>query len=142
MTHHDEFAELVLQKARQAPPFKPMASYNADDDSLEILISDENYVTRRSEDDRFVTVYLGRDTGDVIGLLINHVRRFIKDGNIDHEPTVRVEIRKGKLKVVHLIRALRDQSIRQKTMFGVLIKQIEEVAEEEDLEATMCAGAY
>jgi hypothetical protein len=131
---NEEFAKLVLNDAGQAP-FQPVVMYNPFDDALEVLISNESHRIRKT-DDRFIEVYIGRDTGDVTGARISSIRRFIKDMAKD-APDIHFEVHGGKFKVAYLFRAIIEQSKKRKKTFGVLIKSLEETAENYDLEANI-----
>jgi hypothetical protein len=131
-----EFEQYVLAQA-SGDAFRPMVLYNQDDDSLEVLISDENY---RSEKIESFVVYVGRESGDVTGVLIRHVSRLAKDIQND-PPDIRLVIHDGKIKVSRLFKAIRE-SKKQLVVLINLMKQLEEAVEQYDLEANIgtCAA--
>lgn len=135
---NEEFQNLVLSKVKPGK-FQPMVIYDPDNDSLEVLISDESYREEKTGD-RFFVVYCGRESGDVTGVLIRRFTELVKDME-DVTPDIRLEIETGKFKVVHLFKAIREKSRKGKMTLGVLIKRLEEVAEECDLEANLCGCA-
>ena len=63
------FEELVLEKAKEAPPFRPTAHYDADGDCIEFIMTDESFYAERI--DPLVTVYYGEDTKEIVGSLIS-----------------------------------------------------------------------
>ena len=137
---NEEFQNLVLSKADRGS-FKPLVNYDPDGDTLEVLISNESHRIQNT-DDRFIKVYCGRDSGDVTGVRISGIKRFITD--IEKEsPDIHLEVHNGRFKVAYLFRAIREKSKKGKMTLGVLIKRLEEFAEEHGLEANIggCAAS-
>jgi|GEM_PF-6827121 len=94
---------------------------------------------RQQTDNEFIVIYCGRESGDVTGILIRKITRFIKDIEND-QPDVRLVVQNGKFKVVHLIKAIREKAKKGNTTLGILIKQLEEAAQDYDLEANIGGG--
>ena len=131
-----EFRKHVLDQVNPGP-FKPIAHYNPDDDSLEVLLSNENYRTKLTEP--HFTVYYRRDTGEIIGGRITKVSRFIKDIMKNH-PDLRVEVHSSKVKVVHIFKAIRELSQAEKEgkpLEWNAYKTLEEAAEKLHLQVEM-----
>src|SRR5437870_8351774 len=99
---NEEFERLVLSKVPPDGPFKPMATYDPDDDTIEFLTSNESYRAERI--DSLVTVYYGRESKEIIGSLIRGVSKFLKSLG-KGSANVRLEIRDDKIKLVHLFKA-------------------------------------
>jgi hypothetical protein len=113
-----EFEQLVLSKVKPGP-FKPLALYDSQNDSLEILISDESY--RRERIDEHLTLYVGRDSEEITGAVIKGVRHFADTAkNLD----VMFEVSDGDFKVSHLFAAIRKQS-KEKSVLALLISKLE-----------------
>jgi hypothetical protein len=83
----DTFALTLLGGARE--PVVPASYYNEDGDCIEIRLSDESYFADRA--DGLVTLYIGRETGKVVGAVIKGVTRFLQQ-ILESAPGFRVEI--------------------------------------------------
>lgn len=66
-----------MEAASSAEAFKPMAVYDRDGDCIEFLFSNESYYAQRF--DSLVTVFYGRESGEIVGSLIKGVKTLIKD---------------------------------------------------------------
>jgi len=77
----------------------PMAGYNEDGDCLEFHLTTESYYGCRL--DGWVTVYIGEDTGELVGGMIKGVRRSL----LRRYPGIRIDLDGGKLTVGVLLRA-------------------------------------
>lgn len=97
-----EFERAVLGAVDPSRQFTPMASYDPDGDCIEFLFSDESFRAERF--DCLVTVYYGRESGEIVGSLIKGVKTFIKDV-LRHAPGFKIEIHDGKIKIAHLFTA-------------------------------------
>ena len=67
-----DFADVVMEAASSAETFEPMAVYDQDGDCIEFLFSNESYYAQRF--DSLVTVYYGRESGEIVGSLIKGVK--------------------------------------------------------------------
>jgi hypothetical protein len=134
-----EFEELALSKVRPGQ-FAPVAIHDADNDTLEILISNESY-RRHTTDDPYIVVYSGRDSDEITGVLIRQFARFMKG----IRPDIHLEVHNGKFKVAYLFKAIREHSKKAKNgnTLAILIKKLEDLANKFDLEASLegCAAS-
>jgi hypothetical protein len=71
----NEFADLAMARVEPARPFETQVLYDPDGDCIEFLISNEGFFAERI--DSLVTVYYGRESGEIVGSLIKGVRRII-----------------------------------------------------------------
>src|SRR3954454_18358058 len=97
-----EFASQMLLLARPADAFKPMAEYDPDGDCIEFLAKPDSFYAERVDD--LVTVYYSQETQEVIGSLIKGVRGFC-DKILKTMPGFQIEIRDGRVRLVHMFRA-------------------------------------
>src|SRR4051812_5781096 len=67
MMNGSDFEALVMSKLEKGA-FKPILTYNKDDDALEIVVSSETYRIQAVEGDRSASVYVGRESGEVVGV--------------------------------------------------------------------------
>jgi hypothetical protein len=99
----DPFARAVLDGATANPQF-PQAMYDPDGDCLEFVITSENYRGKRL--DSLVTVYIGEDTGEVVGVVIKGVKQRLTRAIREKVPGFAVEIRGGKVRLEALFQVL------------------------------------
>ena len=99
---NDDFGKYILELARNAPPFKPSATYDGDGDCIEFIASPEVYRAQRLDD--LVTVYYGQETGKIVGSLIKGISRF-REQMRDKIPGFIIEIEDGPVKLVHIFLA-------------------------------------
>lgn len=127
MTNED-FAQLVLSKAPADYQFQPSAYYDPDGDCIEFIAAPDSYYAERI--DALVTVYRSQETNEVVGSLIKGVRKFL--GNVlRHAPGFRIEIRDGRIKLVHLFTArLWSEPMDPDAVPGVTYRKLRERAEE------------
>src|ERR1700724_1158478 len=97
-----EFAKRMMLLARPAEQFRPTATYDADGDCIEFLVKPEPFYAERVDD--LVTVYYSQETGEVIGSLLKGVSQFCKE-MLERMPGFQIEIRDGRVRLVHLFRA-------------------------------------
>lgn len=100
----DAFAHQLLQKAQAFgnDGLKPKAHYNTDGDCIEILFSRQNYRAERLSD--LLTIYVERERGDLVGLLLKRVKSFISQ-LLSESPGFQIEIVDGKVRLVYLVTA-------------------------------------
>ncbi len=96
------FAGQVLGQVPAGAPVFPQASYDPDGDCIEFIISPESFYAKRI--DRLTTVYIGQDSGQIVGSLIKGVRNFIANV-LKTAPGFRVEILDGRIRLRHLFSA-------------------------------------
>ena len=99
---NEEFAAKVLELTGSEKEFKPAAYYDADGDCIEFLARPDNFHAERV--DELVTVYISEETGDVIGSLLKGVTPFCKK-LLQILPGFKIEIRHGRVKLVHIFLA-------------------------------------
>lgn len=79
--------------------FKPSAYYDPDGDCVEFFASNEDFKAERL--DRWVTVYFGAESGEVVGSMIKDIRVLFRE-----HPGLNIEIEEdGKVCLSHLLRA-------------------------------------
>ena len=97
----ERFANL-LEAAAESPPTDPRVFYNDDGDCIEFLFSNEGFRAERV--DKLVTVYYGRESGEIVGSLIKGVRRFIRNV-VDEYPGFMIEVDDGRVSLKHVFTA-------------------------------------
>lgn len=110
--------------------FSPFAMYNSDGDCLEFHLSNESCYAKRL--DGWVTVYVGEDSGDVVGGVLKGVRGSL----LRRFPGIRVEIEDKAVSVAVLIRAAAYESEdaeKQRTYRDILDKTKDLRAEVDEL---------
>lgn len=72
MTDQNDFVKSILGRFGDVPKkFEPMSEYNPSGDCIEFLFSNEDYYGKRL--DGWVTIYVGEDSGEIVGGLIKGV---------------------------------------------------------------------
>jgi len=74
-----DFEKLVLSKVCKKP-FYPLTLYDPHDDTVEVIVSSENYKMfcyKMLRAPKSITIYLGRESGNVVGCLISNASEFI-----------------------------------------------------------------
>lgn len=94
-----EFAAHMLQLAKEAPPFEPSAIYDPDGDCIEFIAKPDSFYAARIDD--LVTVYYSHETNEIVGSLIKCVSKFYRDV-LQKVPGFRIEIRDGRVRLVHI----------------------------------------
>ena len=74
-TNFDDMMEPLLREAESVIPTLPSVFYNEDGDCIEFLIAHESHYAERV--DKLLTVFYGRESGEIVGSLIKGVKRFI-----------------------------------------------------------------
>jgi hypothetical protein len=92
----DTFGKALLERAAKQPPKEARAFYNVDGDCIEAIWSDESFKAERL--DKFVTVYHGRESGQIVGAVIKGVKKWIEDF-LKESPGFRIEIEDGRLRL-------------------------------------------
>jgi hypothetical protein len=134
---NSEFAEHMMLLASQAGPFRPTATYDPDGDCIEFLAKPDCFYAERVDD--LVTVYYSEESGEVIGSLIKGVRGFCEK-LLKRMPGFKIEIRGGRVRLVHIFRA-QLWSFETATQDSVILtyQRLIEVAEESKVETELCA---
>jgi hypothetical protein len=99
---NDDFAKKVLAMVPETSPTGPSIFYNEDGDCIEFIFGDESFRAERI--DGLVTVYYGRESGEIVGSLIKGVRRFVREFSRE-SPGFVIEVEDGPVKLWHLITA-------------------------------------
>lgn len=94
-TTSEDFANQMLELAREAAPFRPSATYDRDGDCVEFLVKPDSFYGERIDD--VVTVYRSHDTDEVVGSLIKGVTHLLKQF-----PNLQIVVDDGKVKIEHL----------------------------------------
>ncbi len=97
----DAFWDNLVSQVQPFPD-KPMVFFNRDGDCIEVVLSDESYRAERL--DNLVTVYVGRESGELVGALIKGVRAFIRR-TLAHAPGFAIEVEDGQIKLEYLFTA-------------------------------------
>jgi hypothetical protein len=123
-----EFEQLILSKVK--PEFKPLAIYDADNDSLEIMISNESYRMERTGDS-CVYVYVGRESAEITGAIIKrYKKRYVEDPS-----HVWFEVNDKNVKTSRLLKLIRErQGHVAPVTVKLLIERLEKMAEDNELE--------
>ena len=133
-----EFAEQMMTLARPAEEFEPSATYDPDGDCIEFLAKPDSFYGERVDD--LVTVYYSQETGEVVGSLIQGISGFCRAIS-ETMPGFQIEIRDGRIRLVHVFRARLWGSKRSPEDLATLTyEKLIAVAEGTDVEAEMCFG--
>ncbi len=98
---NDEFATELIAAVTGDMDY-PRAFYNKDGDCIEFLLSNESFRCERV--DKMLTVYYGRDSGEIVGSLVKGVRRFIGE-MLKSSPGFAIEVEDEQMKLAHLFTA-------------------------------------
>jgi hypothetical protein len=130
-----DFARHMMLLARPAEQFEPTATYDSDGDCIEFLAKPDPFYAERIDD--LVTVYYGQESNEVVGALIKGVSGFCKDILVTM-PGFLIEIREGRVRLVHLFRARLWASPREPRDLATLAyEKLSQVAEESEVETQM-----
>lgn len=78
--------------------FSPAAYYDPDGDCIELFLSPESFKAERL--DKWVTVYRGRDSNEIVGSLIKNIRELF-----DRFPGLQIDLVGRRVRVSHILRA-------------------------------------
>src|SRR5690348_3833523 len=132
-----EFAKKMLLLARPGERFEPTATYDPDGDCIEFLAKPDPFHAERVDD--LVTVYYSQETGEVIGSLLKGVRRFCEQ-ILQTMPGFSIEIRDGRVRLVHIFRArLWTSQTDPKDVATLTYEKLIQVAEDSDVETEVCS---
>jgi hypothetical protein len=133
---HSDFAKRMMLLARPAAQFEPTATYDPDGDCIEFLAKPDPFYAERVDD--LVTVYYSQETNEVIGSLIQGVRSFCQK-ILQTIPDIRIEIRDGRVRLVHIFRArLWTSKTDPDDLATLTYEKLIQIAEDSDVEAEMC----
>jgi hypothetical protein len=135
-TSSSEFARQMMLLGRPAEQFEPTAIYDPDGDCIEFLAKPDSFYAERVDD--LVTVYYSQETNEVIGSLIKGVRDFYEN-ILKVMPGFQIEIRDGRVRLVHIFRARLWTSRAAPTEIVTLTyEKLIQVAEDSEVEAELC----
>lgn len=131
-----DFAERMMLLARPAEQFEPTAIYDPDGDCIEFLAKPDSFYAERVDD--LVTVYYSQETQEVIGSLIKGVRGFSQK-ILKAMPGCQIEIRDGRVRLVHIFRArLWTSKAAPERSIALTYEKLIKVAEDSQVETEMC----
>lgn len=136
----DDFARQMMHLARPAERFEPTAAYDPDGDCIEFLARPDPFYAERVDD--LVTVYYSQETHEVVGSLIKGVSSFCKK-MLATFPGFRIEIRDGRVSLVHIFRArLWTSEVKPEDLATLAYRRLIEVAEETavEVDAELCSA--
>src|SRR5437879_1585691 len=125
-----EFAAQVMALARPEEAFTPTATYDPDGDCIEFLAKPDSFYAERVDD--LVTVYYSQETNEVVGSLIKGISGFCKTLS-ETMPGFKIEIRDGRVRLVHIFRArLWGLKREPRDLATLTYEKLIQVAEESD----------
>lgn len=125
---NDESRKRILERFSEFGEFEPSARYDPDGDCLEFFFTGEEFKGKRL--DRWVTVYYGRDTSEIVGACIKDWRKLLVEF-----PGLDIDIHDNKVLVSLALRApawRANDAVVQRT-YKVVIQK----AEDANLEAEL-----
>lgn len=130
-----DFAKRMMLLARSAEEFEPTATYDPDGDCIEFLVKPDPFYGERVDD--LVTVYYSQETNEVVGSLLKGVSGFCKTIS-ETMPGFKIEIRGGRVRLVHIFRAQLWGAKREPGDLTTLTyEKLIQVAEDSDVETEM-----
>jgi len=124
--------------ARPAEQFEPTAIYDPDGDCIEFLAKPDSFYAERVDD--LVTVHYSQETQEVIGSLIKGVRGF-SERILKAMPRFQIEIRDGRVRLVHIFRArLGTSKAAPERSIALTYEKLIKVAEDSQVETEMCSA--
>lgn len=122
------FEQDVLARVTTPEGTYPITTYDSDGDCIEFIASNEPFYAERV--DSLVTVYYGRDSGEIVGSLIKGVQKFLRDV-VQRSPGFRIEVRDGRIKLEHIFTArLWSESVGPRDMPAIIYKKLRKVAKQ------------
>jgi len=133
---NSDFAKRMMLLARPAEEFEPTAIYDPDGDCIEFLAKPDSFYAERIDD--LVTAYYSQETNEIIGSLIKGVSGFYRTLS-ETMPGFKIQIRDGRVRLVHVFRARLWTSKREPMDLATLTyEKLIQVAEESEVETEMC----
>ena len=137
-TSSSDFAKQMMELAESAEAFVPTATYDPDGDCIEFIAKPDSFYAERVDD--LVTVYHSQETNEVVGSLIKGITGFTKRLS-ETMPGFRIEIREGRVRLVHIFRAKLWGSKREPRDIATLTyEKLIQVAEDSEVETEMSFG--
>jgi hypothetical protein len=135
---NSDFAKRMMLLARSADEFVPTATVDPDGDCIEFLAKPDSFYAQRVDD--LVTVYYSQETNEVVGSFIKGISGFCKTLS-ETMPGFQIEIRDGKVRLVHIFRARLWGSRREPSdLVTLTYEKLIQVAEESEVEAEMISA--
>jgi len=132
---NSDFAKRMMLLARPAEQFEPTAIYDPDGDCIEFLAKPDSFYAEQVDD--LVTVFYSQETSEVVGSLIKGVSAFWKKVS-ETMPGIKIEIRDGRVRLVHIFRArLWGSKMEPRDLATLTYEKLIQVAEESEVEAEM-----
>ena len=94
-------AERLIASCGEAPT-SPAAYYDPHGDCVRFFLSNESYKAERVDD--LLTVFYGRESGEIVGSLIKGVDSLMESVSA-HAPGFKLEVEDGRVRLEHLITA-------------------------------------
>lgn len=112
--------EVYDRLVRERQPFEPAAQFEPEGDCIEFFLSQEDFKAERL--DRWVTLYVQPDTGELVGGLIKSIKEMIS-----RWPGINIDIHKGRVALYFMLRgpayAEGDPMIQKK--YGDLLREMQ-----------------
>jgi hypothetical protein len=133
MNQQNDFAEFVLSVADSVTPTDaPQVVYDQDGDCIEFLASNEDFYAERV--DSHVTVYYGRESGEILGCLFKGVHSALTALS-KKLPGFRLDIVDGRIKLSMLFTAaLWITEPDEENTLVITYRKLREVAEKNQAE--------
>ncbi len=134
MMDPQDFENLVMSKLEPGE-FRPVVTIDHQEDTLEVLVTNETYRLQAIEGKRSATLYVGRDSGEVVGIRITGISRISPPPDQVHFTVLESDgaVRSYVLKV---FKEIREKARRETTTLGIFIglleKQLKALSPEED----------
>ena len=116
--------------------FRPTATYDPDGDCIEFLISPDDFHAERIDD--LVTVYVGRESGELVGSLIKNIAG-LKKRLSEKLPGFLIVVRDGKVSLEHLFLAALWSKEKPEAVQVATYNKLAKAAEEANAEAELSA---
>lgn len=130
-----DFARRMMLLARPAEQFEPTATYDPDGDCIEFLAKPDPFYAERVDD--LVTVYYSQETNEIVGSLIKGVAGF-RETISKTMPGFQIQIRDGRVRLVHIFRARLWGSKRTSGDLTTLVyEKLIQVAEDSEVETEL-----
>lgn len=141
MDHEEEFVQTLTRELvpgdRNA--FRAEARYDPDGDCIEFISRPEDFYAERI--DSLVTVYYGRESGEVVGSLIKGVSK-LKEKLRKEAPGFFIFIDDGKVQLRHLFMAhVLTTKVDPQSVPGIVYRKIIEAVEETEPDAIQMYAA-
>lgn len=139
MTQTD-FEKHVFDLIGEQKPFQPSVHYSVYGDYAEFFISDEEYYGERV--DRFVTVYRGMQSDEIVGSVIKDVSLLLKDIMAKY-PGFCIEIHERRVHLSHVFLAkIWSEDVKKNQLPTRIYQKLVEVVKENKLDQIELTEIY